>query len=157
MINEEEETFRILAEQQYDKYVAREAVPFTPGTIASRLGPRGECWTNAWQRARKSSKLRYAEGFVGKGDGKIIRHAFCVGEDNRVVEVTEGYDTAEVYAGVILDLDTVTYIRDVILGGDEFHSSVLQVVLPSGNAGAQILKALRGEHLSKENRGLLDP
>ncbi len=145
MISEDEETFRIMAERAYDTYISTEAQPFTPGTVASRLGPPHECWTNAWQRAKKSPRLRYVEGFVGLTPEKVHRHAFCIGEDNKVIEVTEGYDHAQVYAGVILDIDTVTYIREVILHGEEYHSSVLQIVLSSGTAGHQILKALRGE------------
>lgn len=148
---EEEEQFRQHAEAMFDHFIATNGRSFEPSIVASHLGAAHECWTNAWKRARKNPRLSYVEGFVmlphpdpagmghpgiGSADAPhsnviIHRHAFCVGRDDKVVEVTGGYDNAMSYAGVILNLDLVTELREEAMKGEIWHASVLQSVLPS--------------------------
>jgi hypothetical protein len=82
-----------------------------------REGERQWCYANSYLLARRISNLRYVEG-LATGTGLILplAHAWCVDEDDRVVDVTwtgsgdrcQGLD----YLGVVIPLDEVDAARE---------------------------------------------
>lgn len=77
---------------------------------ASRNCRRGNCYTDAFNAAKKYSELKYCQGFYRLDVGSILRHAFNLIEEdgeNRVLDLTAikfDIDVRE-YFGVIIPKD----------------------------------------------------
>lgn len=71
-----------------------------------RFGPIKRCFANSERRAKRHG-LRYVEGFAVV-NGFPIHHAWCVGENKRVIDVTLRAECVQFYFGVILPLRWTT-------------------------------------------------
>jgi len=61
-----------------------------PATFAHLRGPFNRCYGNALAAAETDPRLRYCEGVYTTGFGHPASHAWCVGPDGGVVELTLG-------------------------------------------------------------------
>lgn len=59
-----------------------------PDEYAQHQGPQQACFWNALDAAKADPDLRYCEGVYSTGNGHPTPHAWCVGPDDLLVEVT---------------------------------------------------------------------
>lgn len=59
-----------------------------PDEYADLQGPMAQCFWNALTAAKSHPDLRYCEGVYSTGSTSPTPHAWCVGPDDRLVEVT---------------------------------------------------------------------
>jgi len=59
-----------------------------PDAYEHLVGAESECFTNALLAATADPSLAYCEGYFWSGQGHALTHAWCVGPDGGVVEVT---------------------------------------------------------------------
>lgn len=91
-----------------EDFVLRHGQPHAaqPLPVGYRLGAFRECFDNSRKLAVRHG-IRYVEGFAVPQDVSVpIHHAWCISEDNAVVDVTWG-TPGESYFGVVLPLDLV--------------------------------------------------
>jgi hypothetical protein len=84
---------------------------YVPAVMPDDLTPgkRGSCFANAFRLARDRAGLRYVEGYatVRESPSWLYRHAWCVDEDDHVVDPTPGWGTTALpcaLRGVVLPL-----------------------------------------------------
>jgi hypothetical protein len=78
------------------------------------VGEPRSCWRNATKALWHDRSLRYAQGFVQGSGSELIPHAWCIGPNDELVEVTWDVSLAtgaETYFGVVFTLDQLVHLQ----------------------------------------------